>query len=190
MWLNMNWLCGYLLVKVSGKEATRFFYLCSKHQIPIYNIYSKDKDIYFCNISIKNYLRVKEYKRKTKVHLSIEERHGLFIWIRIIFKHKFLLFIAVLGITVVLYMSQLIWHIEIKGNDSISDEILYSYLKNNNCYIGQSIDNIECSDIERNMRCDLPQIAWVSIYKKRNTVYIEIKEKITYDFGGENLEFK
>ena len=184
----LMWVKGYLVIEINGIDVARFLYICSVHDIHLYNVCLVGDNCYSCTVSILNYKEMKKYRKKAGVHISIKRKYGLFLWKKIIFSHKILILIALFGVFVVTYMSQLVWNIEISNETGLTciDEVR-CVLEEYDCRVGSKCRDIECKEIEQALRVSVDEIAWASVYKRDNTVYIDIKEKITYDYGGDSF---
>ena len=117
---------SYALVKIVGKNPKRYLNELRLKNINLYNIIYKDKDI-FIKISSKDYELLKSIK--TSYKFPIIKRYG-FEYIKYQLKYHALFFICVLiSYLFLLFLSNIIFSIEIVHNDKELRNIIYSDLK-------------------------------------------------------------
>lgn len=155
----------------------RFINLCHHHGINLWQIYSdsQGKEMYAC-ISLKDYKRIRNIARKTKVWPRVTERHGApFVWLSIMERKSFFAGL-VLFLGLVLFFSTRIWSIEVVGESYHTQESLLRYLKTQNVYSGMAGKHVLCSQIEEQLRKQYEDIGWVSAKKSGSKLYLQIQE--------------
>ena len=124
----LKFLRGYVLIKVWGFAPERFLNLCSNKEILLWDI-KKEDDIFYMNISLSGFKKLRSIARKTRVRVVILKRCGLPFLMPGILKKK--VFIAGLILTCFFwYWSSLhIWEISIEGNKTITDDMFDDFFK-------------------------------------------------------------
>lgn len=168
-----------LLIEVQGEQGVRFFQICVHEGLNISNIEWKDKSKWTCMIRAKDFFQLKRIRRKTKVSVRILEKKG-FIF-REVIRQKFVIFLACIGIGIVLCMSQMVCRIRINGNERIPSSEIAEWLNEHGCTKWSYIKDIDTGDVERAIWRDFDEIAWLTVYIEDNTLYVEIEEKIAYE---------
>ena len=123
----------YIKIRFFGHSPERFLNLCRQKQIAIWDLES-NSDTYSCCMHAKDFKKMKALARKTKVKLKIIEKHGLSFFLFRYRKRRLFFLGMLLAFCVVIFLSRFIWDIEIRGNQRISDDVIYDYLKDKKVY--------------------------------------------------------
>jgi similar to stage IV sporulation protein len=176
-----RFLCGYLEVLLCGKYPGRFFNLCARNGICLWNITQTNKKQYRFSIGLSDFWKLRPLCRKTHVRLLIQKRHG--IWFPIKKYHRRVCFLAsffaVFGLLWIL--SDHVWKIAISGNSYLSEAVLTDYLAENGWGYGTRKEAIDCTALELSLRTDFPEIIWASSYLKGTMLVVEIQENLMTD---------
>lgn len=167
----------YVKVKFSGDLPERFLNMCKHKQIKIWDL-KENLQEYECYLFAKDFRKLKSIVKKTNIKIRIIEKHGiLFQLFRYQNRKMYILGIAVC-ICILIYTTQRIWDIEFQGNFSLTYDILYDYLAENNIRIGTKRSAINCKEICKMLRRDYEEIIWVSASLEGTSLKITIKEKM------------
>lgn len=71
-----RYLQGYVRVRLTGYSPERFLNLCKAHGIEIWDLQIHGLN-YDMNVSIRDFRRLKPFRKKSRARLHILERHGL-----------------------------------------------------------------------------------------------------------------
>ena len=71
----LQYLSGYLIIRIEGYSPERFLNMCSHHGIYLWNL-KPCGHAYEMNISVKGFRRLKPIIRKTGTKIIIRERRG------------------------------------------------------------------------------------------------------------------
>lgn len=171
----LKYLRGYLRIEIQGFSPERFLNLCTGRKILLWNI-SKEDEKYYCNISIKNFLQLKQFAKKTQTHIHITEKHGLAFLLKN-FRHRTCFFAGILLTACILtVLSFFIWDISISGNSRHSTEELLRFLESREIYPGKAKMKLDNEEIVRLLRTTFDDITWVSAKIKGTRLYIELRE--------------
>lgn len=162
MWKRMmRWFKGYILVELKGNAQERFFNLCRKHNIYLWNIYTVDCK-YFCCMDIVDFRVIRRIVKKTKVRPWIVKRIGLPFYINRLVRQKGMILGFISGVVLLYSLSLFLWDISFEGQSYYTEEQLLSYLKSIHVRTGMAIHQIDCQKIEEQIRIKYPNIGWVS----------------------------
>lgn len=169
-------LCkGIVRIRITGYSPERFINLCRNNDIELYHICVSGSG-YEMETSAKNVFLLKKLLKKTGTKLKILDKVGLPFLLFHYRKHKFFLVGILSAFLCLLFMSQLLWEIEILGNYEITDEQFLKYLNSQNVYTGMSISNVDCEMLEEQIRNDYPDIAWVSARLEGTRLIFDVQE--------------
>ena len=171
----LKYLKGYLRIKVWGFSPERFMNLCSNREILLWDI-TRDGEIYYMNISLKSFYQLKGIARKTGTRVAICKRYGLPFFMPTLLQKK--VFLAGLFLTVFfwLWSSLYIWNIEINGNYQITNDVLLSFLTQNEVKIGMRKKELQIENLEKEIRKTFPQVIWTSAKLSGTKLIIDMKE--------------
>jgi len=171
----LKWLRGFLRIRVWGFSPERFMNLCSNKDILLWDIV-RDGDVYYMNISLKGFLRLRPIVKKTGTKATILQRYGLPFFLPKLLKRK--VFLAGFFLTVLfwLYSSNFIWDIELTGNYQITDDIFQSFLRDNQVTEGMKKEQLDIEALEKEIRRQFPQVTWASAKLVGTKLEIDIKE--------------
>ena len=172
----LNYILGYVNIKVEGFFIERFINICISKKILLWNIKRKKSTIMYANIGINDYKKLKPIAKKTKSKISIQNKKGLPFVVHKYRKRKiFVGLLAVIFITLFV-MSKFIWNIEIKGNNQISKAEILEELNKQGLKIGAYKGKINSNSIINRVRLDRNDIAWMGIDLEGTNAIVEIKE--------------
>ena len=111
----IQYIKGYVSIKVWGYSTERFLNLCGNHDILVWDI-ENHGDYYTMKVSVKGFFELKSLLRKTGTRASVLRRYGLPFFVPKMRKRK----IFVIGLLVCLlfwiFTGFYIWDIKIEGN--------------------------------------------------------------------------
>ena len=166
---------GFLFVIIDSNSPERFLNLCKAKDIETWNLQNIDEKYAFY-ISAKDFKKLKEILKKTQVKLIIKKRFGLPFFMFKYRKH-YSFIVGIFLSAIMLYgMSLFVWDINIEGNLMYTDNMLLTYLNKNNIEPGILVNNINCNDLESEIRSEFPDITWVSAEISGTRLIIHVKE--------------
>lgn len=179
------WLKGYLIICITGISKERFLNICAKNGIILWNMNTEDKNV-IATVSRKQFEQLKGFADKTNVKIEIKNKKGLpFFFYK--YKKRKIFILGVLFCIGILYMfSNFIWKINIIGAGVYTEEQILKDIKSNYYSIGTSIDKINCSELEKELRDKYDKVAWISCEIKGTELNIVFTETIEQDTVSEN----
>lgn len=181
----LNYLRGYVKIRLCGISPERFINLCSNRDILIWNLKSVE-DTYEMYMSLKGFRQLRPIVRKTKMKIIVMERHGLPFFLHKYRKRKIFFMGALLCCGLIYTMSLFIWQIKIEGNYSRTTDVLLDFLEEENIYHGVWKSRVDCEQIETNLRLKYNDIIWASAQIKGTRLIISVQENT--DTSIEKLE--
>jgi similar to stage IV sporulation protein len=171
----LNWLRGYLIIRIQGTAPERFINLCSNKKIFIWDLKQTDNQYEF-HIVAKNYKQLKPVARKTGIVPRIIHKSGLpFLMHR--YKKRVGFFAGTLICIVLVYiMSLFVWDINVLGGSKYTPEAMLEFLKDNEVSTGIRKSEVNCQEIEERIRLAYNDIGWVSAEMKGTRLIIKITE--------------
>ena len=171
----IQYIKGYVSIKVWGYSTERFLNLCGNHDILVWDI-ENHGDHYTMKVSVKGFFALKTLLKKTGTRASVLERYGLPFFVPRMKRRK----IFVIGLVVCLLFwmltTRFIWDIKITGNYSLTEDILMDYLNNQNVHTAMKKSDLQIEELERNLREEYDIITWASLKVDGTTLIIQIRE--------------
>ncbi|MGN0404436.1 MAG: sporulation protein YqfD [Bariatricus sp.] len=171
----LQYISGYLRIRVEGYSPERFINLCSYHGIYLWNL-KPCGHAYEMNISVRGFRKLKPVIRKTRTKVVIMERAGFPFFLHKYRKRK-LFFGGIFFCIVIIYlMSLFVWNIHIDGNLSRTDETILEFLETKGVRHGILKSKVDCDQIVKDIRKEYDDIIWVSAYVTGTRLMIRVKE--------------
>ncbi len=165
----------YIKIEFYGHAPERFVNMCKHKEIELWDLTVRGNN-YTCYMYANHFKNIKSFARKTKVHIRIIERHGLAFWLFRYRKRKLFFMGIILAISIIYGLTRFIWQIDIAGNVSVTDDVLYEYLQENNIYHGMRRSAVDCDAICKKIRLDFNEIIWVSTSLEGTHLEITVRE--------------
>ncbi len=174
----INWLFGYLILEVTGKNTERFVNLCAHFGILIKNAVKKE-DALEIRVSRKAFIKMLKPKKRSGCRVKIIEKRGLPFLIKRWNKRKILLIGAFVFMVITGALNSFIWTIRIDGNEKITDEeikIIANYCGLRQGVLKYKVDEKKFS--ENALKCE-GRLSWIWPEIKGSVLYIHVREKAT-----------
>lgn len=168
-------LKGFVRVKLWGNGVERFFGLCAHKNIYLWEMQVQNKYIYV-NMRLNDFYQCKKLARKAGVRAVVVERHGLPFFIPKIFKRSFFIVGIFFFFLCVFISSNMLLHININGNYSITDDVFMEFLKEQHINYGMWLKNIPLEELEKKIRNEFDVITWASGKIDGTALVIDLKE--------------
>ncbi len=157
----INWLKGYLRIRVYGLSVERFMNLCGHKKLLLWDVNRLD-DYYEMQISLSAFYKLRPIVKKTQTKVVVLQRFGLPFFMSGLNKRKVFITGCLCSILFWQICGNYIWQIEISGNYRITTEQLSDYLENNQIHIGMRKTNLDIESLEKDLRVAFPDIIWTS----------------------------
>lgn len=171
----LNYLTGYLRIRVEGYSPERFLNLCCYHGISLWNL-KPAGNAYEMYIRAGDFRKLHSIIRKSRTKVVIKEKIGLPFLLHRYRKRKIFFAGAALAVLMVCFLSTIIWSIRIEGNCIRTDEVILEFLKEKGITYGMRRKEVDCGRIVKDIRAGYDDIIWVSAYVRGSTLTIKVKE--------------
>ena len=184
----IQYLKGYVCIRVWGYSPERFMNLCSNHDIFLWNIENHGEYYTMC-ITVSGFRRLKGIVKKTGTRVVIQKRCGLPFLVPKMKKRKIFLIGLTGSLLFWMWMSTFIWAVDIHGNYSVSEDVFMDFLKTNGIYVGMKREAVNIEELEKEIRRDFPIVTWTSAKIDGTRLEIQIKEN-EVDTGTAQMQDK
>ena len=171
----INWLNGYLRIRISGPAVERFMNLCGKRNLLLWEVCRHEG---YCEmyISLQAFRQLRPIVRKTHIKVVILQRVGLPFFVSNLSKRKVFLFGLIFAVWFWQISGNFIWQIDISGNYQITTEQLADYLEQKQVHIGMLKKALDIEELEKNIRIAFPKIIWSSGKIDGTTFLLAVRE--------------
>lgn len=183
---------GYIVIRVEGLNPERFINMASRNGISFWDIIKIDYTTIQLKMKHSQYKKLKKISKLTGTRLHIKRKKGLnFIFYRVS-KRKFFVLGIFIFIGIILYLSSLVWTIEIEGNKKIPSSEIYQVLKKSGLEEWKPKYKINVREIEANALKDMEKVSIINIKMvgtkaKVNIVEREMPPPMDYDGEPANI---
>ncbi len=182
----IQFLRGYVCIRVWGYSPERFMNLCSNHDIFLWDIKNCGEYYTMC-ITVSGFRRLKGIVKKTGTKVAIQKRCGLPFFVPGMKRRKIFLLGLIGSLAFWVWMSTFIWAVDVKGNFSVSEDVFMDFLKRQDVYVGMKRDRVNIEELEKKIRQEFDIVTWTSAKIDGTRLEIQIKEN-EVDSGGETQE--
>lgn len=170
-----KWFRGYLHVRIEGYSPERFINLCRNKNILIWNL-SKTKDGYDFYMTVDGYRQIRPIARKTHTRPKIIHRYGFVFKEHRMKKHRGFVTGILLFLAIVYILSLYIWDVNLEGNYSYTEDVIFGYLSEIGVKPGVMKSRLNCQKIEEAIRKKYTDIGWISAEIKGTKLNLKIVE--------------
>lgn len=167
---------GWVEFSTYGKFPERLLNITSRYGIKLWDAKPVSGGL-DASMSVSDYRKIRRIAKKARVRTKITKKHGL-PFIAAKYKKRIGLPIgALLGIVMLLVLSNFIWSISITGTETVSDTRLLEVLAENGVDIGRYKNNLDAKKIKRDALLEVDEVGWMSVNITGSLVSVEVKEK-------------
>ncbi len=172
---SFMYMDGYVRIKIWGNGTERFLVLCSRKKMMLWGIEAQGKFV-FLNMKLKDFMECRKLARKAGIRAVVVERHGLPFFMPRLLNRSFMLIGFALFLAVWLISTNMLLHIKLEGNHSISEDVFKDFLEKQGVYIGMWKKDIPLENLEKEIRKNFDLITWTSGKIDGTMLVISIKE--------------
>jgi len=174
----IEFLFGKVTVKVSGRGIERFLNILTRNGLLIWNVRRHGTETITFKMRLKDALIIRKFARKSGCRIAFLQRSGVpFLVKRLLKNSGFLIGIGVFFM-LFLFLSNVIWGIEIKGAKPATEHKIRQELDKMGVKIGKLqffVDNVEA--IQRKLTNNIGALTWVGVELKGTTYHFQVVEK-------------
>lgn len=171
----LRYILGFVKFKAFGDFPERFFNLCAKNNITVWNIRRKNGYIEG-NVFVKDYKRVRKIRGKCGVRLRIIKKYGLPFFIRKYHKRLGFAVGCVIFFIILNLMSMHIWNIKVVGNQTIEEKTILNALAKIGVKEGNRKSKIDATNARQQLILQLDKISWAAINIEGTKATVDITE--------------
>ena len=174
-----NFLKGYVIIEIRGKNSERFINICLRRGIDIRGV-KRRGDSLITRVYIRDFKKLRAIRQKTKVGIRILKKRSVKHFVKRYKKRAVFALCALLTVIAVHESAAHIWAVEINGIKDADITIVADLLKENGIYPGaDKRDLIPTGDIKNDIIGKYPEISWLWVYMEGSKARVEVFERRT-----------
>lgn len=173
----IRFLCGYVRFRATGGFPERFINLCSRENIPLWDI-SGGKEVLYAKTTIRGYHRLRSCARKSGMRPRVSERYGLPFLLHRHRRRIGLLCGAAAAVLIVGILSSMVWTIDVQGNETVSDAEILAVFEKLGVRAGARRSKIDVEQVQRAAARELNDLAWLALNIRGSAAVIEVRERV------------
>ena len=169
---------GRVTVKVSGKGIERFLNVLTRNGLHIWNVKRHGTETITFKMRLRDAKNIRHYARKSDCTISFLRRSGVPFLLKRAIKNSGFLGGAGIFLLILMFLSNVIWGIEIKGAKPATEYQIRKELDKMGVKIGKLqffVDNVE--GIQRKLTNNVGELTWVGVELKGTTFHLQVVEK-------------
>lgn len=172
-----NFNKSYITVQVDSVEGEKVLnYLWNKN-VSVKNIKKNNAFSITLEISVSDYLHLKEAVRKVKGKIKILNRKGVnFFYLKLSTRKILIAGIAVFFI-ILYYFSGFVWSVDITTDKYLAPLEVRNILKSYGIMVGSKKNSIDVLKAEENLVTDIDEIMWVKVRIEGSRLTVDIVER-------------
>ncbi len=189
-WLDV--ISGVVRVKVMGKGIERFLNQLTRSGIRVWNVKRHGTEAVTFQIKLVDVKKIRVPARSSECSIRFIERAGGPFFLRKLWTNSGFLFGAVAFFIILMFLSNMVWGIEIKGASPATEHQIRKELTKMGVKIGKlqfMMDNVDA--IQRDLTDNVKALTWVGVELKGTTYHFQVVEKEEPDkpkvYGPQNL---
>ncbi|MCL6571888.1 MAG: sporulation protein YqfD [Bacillus sp. (in: Bacteria)] len=174
----IEFLYGRVTVKVSGKGIERFLNILTKNGMQIWQVKRHGMETITFKMKLQDAKNIRIHARKSKCKIVFLQRSGVPFLLKRLFKNSGFLVGAILFFLTILFLSNVIWGIEVNGAKPATEYQIRKELDKMGVKIGKVqflVDNVE--GIQRRLTNNVNDLTWVGVELKGTTFRLQVVEK-------------
>jgi similar to stage IV sporulation protein len=174
----IEFLYGRVTVKVTGKGIERFLNILMRDGLHIWHVKRHGTETITFKMRLQDAKNIRHFARKSECSISFLRRSGVPFLMKRLVKNSGFLLGAGIFLLIVVFLSNVIWGIEIKGAKPATEYQIRKELDKMGVKIGKVqflVDNVE--GIQRRLTNNVGDLTWVGVELKGTTFYLQVVEK-------------
>lgn len=172
-----DFLNGFIVVRVEGLNPEKFINICSRNGINLWDINKKSYTVIEFKMKHREYKYLKDIVKKTSSRTKIIKKKGFNFLYGKIRRRKFFIIGIAAFLAIILYLSNLVWIIDITGCKKISRVLVYDNLKISGLKVGSPKSKINLREIENKVLKQMNGISIINIKFIGTRAKVEIVER-------------
>lgn len=174
----IEFLFGRVTVKVSGRGIERLLNILIRNGLMIWNVKRHGTETITFIMRLQDAMKIRRYAKGRECKIRFLKRSGMPFLFKRLLKNSGFIAGAAIFLLIILFLSNVIWGIEIKGAKPATEYQIRKELDKMGVKIGKVqifVDNVE--GIQRKLTNNIGNLTWVGVELKGTTYHLQVVEK-------------
>ncbi|WP_419956106.1 sporulation protein YqfD [Neobacillus niacini] len=174
----IEFISGKVTVKVTGRGIERFLNVLIRNGLIVWNVKRHGTETITFTMRLQDALKIRRYARERECSIKFLKRAGMPFLFKRLLKNSGFVGGALLFLLIIMFLSNVIWGIEIKGAKPATEYQIRKELDKMGVKIGKVqffVDNVE--GIQRKLTNNVGNLTWVGVELKGTTYHLQVVEK-------------
>lgn len=174
----IEFISGKVTVKVSGRGIERFINVLIRNGLVVWNVKRHGTETITFTMRLQDALKIRRFARERECSITFLKRAGMPFLFKRLLKNSGFVGGAILFLLLIMFLSNVIWGIEIKGAKPATEYQIRKELDKMGVKIGKVqffVDNVE--GIQRKLTNNVGNLTWVGVELKGTTYHLQVVEK-------------
>jgi len=173
----LQWVRGIVGIQVRGEKMEILVNKALEKKIHLWSISWTSKGELVCFVTVQDFFRLRPLLKETNCRLHVISRQGMPFWFERLEKRIFFGVGLALFFVGMYLLSSLVWSIEVKGNNLLSEEQVLQAAAQEGVYPFQWSFRLSDTDVlSKRLTQKLPGAAWVGVEKRGTKISIQVVE--------------
>ncbi|GGD71417.1 sporulation protein YqfD [Paenibacillus nasutitermitis] len=173
----LQWLRGIVTVSIRGEALELLVNRALASGLSLWSIRRTSQGELLADLTIKDFFQLRPLLKGTGSRIHVQSRRGLPFWLVKLEKRLFFGAGLILFFIGMYLLSSLIWNIDIKGNERLSEEQIMQAARQEGLYPFQWSFRLENPEVlSRKLTQKLPGAAWIGVEKQGTKITIQVVE--------------
>ena len=177
MLTTIQYVKGYVRIKITGFSLERFLNMAAFHDIYLWDVVRTPEGAEL-NVTIKGFKMLKSYAKKTKCRTRIIQKNGLpFLMFRYR-RRKLLLGGGLFFLLGLFVLSSFVWRIELEGNETLSHETVMVFLEEQGLRVGAPKLRLNDRQLQQSILNNFAEVSWADVHTRGTRTVVRIAEAL------------
>lgn len=173
----MQWVRGIVTIRVRGEGMEGLVNRALAAGLQLWSIRFTSGGELECEVTVGDFFRLRPILRETGCRLHVVARLGLPFWLVKVQRRLFFAGGLALFFVGMYLLSSLVWTIEVKGNELLSEEQILQVARQEGVYPFQWSFRLEGTEVlSKRLTQKLPGAAWIGVEKRGTKITIQVVE--------------
>lgn len=175
-------LQGSVTVELIGGNVSSLINTAQAAGVSVWDIAWQKNGHAICSLYVRDVRRFRKIARSAGVKFHILHKRGFpFILVRLL-RRKFFAFGFILFLIALIVMSNMVWDVDVEGNETVPDKEVLRIAREAGVYPGQLQFRLEDNDtIQRKLMLEIGDASWVGVRVQGTRAIITVVEKRRID---------
>ena len=170
-------LIGYVIISIEGYMAEKFINIAFKRGIHLTNINRIDKRKLTAKIKLSDFRKLRPIAFKSKCKVRIVQKEGLPFVLKRYRNRKFFVVGFVIFAAIIIFLSTIVWTVEIETPASISSSQVMDCLRSMGIYPGVVKSAVDRKEISETLMLKIDNIAFAGVQLNGTRLTIKIVDR-------------